>query len=155
LAKKKNTKRDPNLRAVTVARVAELVKQGLAKSQAFDRIAAETGRARDAVQMLYYRAMRNPKSMGLDKAPQIDAPKTGTVRRRRRRRTTPAAAARPLGAVRTAAGAAAGELPRLLTGIATSINALLTHLEKTVKENSNLRDQAKRFEAISNLVRGR
>ena len=58
----KNNQRDPSLRLKTVARVNQLVKTGLSKAGAFEKISAETGRAKDAVQMLYYRAMRAAKS---------------------------------------------------------------------------------------------
>lgn len=58
----KNNQRDPNLRAATVARVNQLAKTGLTKAAAFERISAETGRAKDAVQMLYYRAVRAAKA---------------------------------------------------------------------------------------------
>ena len=57
----KNNQRDPNLRATTVARVNQLVKTGLTKAGAFEKISEETGRAKDAVQMLYYRAVRAEK----------------------------------------------------------------------------------------------
>ncbi len=60
----KNNQRDPNLRAATVARVNQLGKAGLSKAAAFERISAETGRAKDAVQMLYYRAIRAAKAAG-------------------------------------------------------------------------------------------
>lgn len=140
---KKSVKRDPGLRAATVARVTELVKEGLTKSNAFDKIAAETGRAREAVQMLYYRALRNPKSIGLDTAPKV-----GRTRRRAGRRRGAAKAApgpHPKGA----------EFTRLLQGLANSINAILAHVEKAVSENAALKDQAKRLEAIASLVRAR
>ena len=129
----KNNQRDPNLRAATVARVNPLVKGGLTKAAAFEKISAETGRARDAVQMLYYRAIRaskGPKASKGSKAPVASA-------RGRTGRSNPS-----------------GNLPALLTGIASAINELLKHLEKTTEENRILKEQTKRLHAITSLVRG-
>ena len=91
----KNNQRDPNLRAKTVARVNQLVKGGLTKAGAFERISAETGRAKDAVQMLYYRAIRaaKGKSKSAAKAPVVAgkpgaAPASKPASRRRRRSRT-------------------------------------------------------------------
>jgi hypothetical protein len=129
----KKNQRDPNLRAATVARVNQLVKGGLTKAAAFEKISAETGRARDAVQMLYYRAIRAGK--GGTKA--AGRPAAGSKGRARR------------------GGQASGNLPTLLNGIASAINELLKHLEKTTEENRVLREQTKRLHAIASLVRGK
>ena len=129
----KNNQRDPNLRAATVARVNQLVKGGLTKAAAFEKISAETGRARDAVQMLYYRAIRaskGPKASKGSKAPVASA-------RGRAGKSNPS-----------------GNLPALLNGIASAINELLKHLEKTTEENRILKEQTKRLHAITSLVRG-
>jgi hypothetical protein len=131
----KPKKRDPNLRAATVARVDQLVKTGLSKAAAFEKISAETGRAKDAVQMLYYRAMRQSKG-GASKSPA----KGG---RRRGRR--------PAGA----SSVVSGDLPRLLQNVSNAMNALIIHFEKTVEENQTLKAQAQRLDAISSLLRGR
>ena len=139
----KNNQRDPNLRAATVARVHQLVKGGLTKAGAFEKISAETGRAKDAVQMLYYRAMRSAKG-------GAKAPAAPTARK--------AAGARQAARSRTARGKSViqtGDFPALLNGIAASINALLQHVEKTVEENEALKEQAERLKAITSLVRGR
>lgn len=151
----KNNQRDPNLRAVTVARVNQLVKGGLTKAGAFEKISAETGRAKDAVQMLYYRAIRASKggSKAAGKpaagktAPQAAASASKPASRRSRKTARPAT--RPQGV------AAPVDLPGLLSGIAAAINNLLKHVEKTVEENKTLKEQAKRLHAITNLIRGR
>jgi len=156
----KNNQRDPNLRAATVARVNQLVKGGLTKAGAFEKISAETGRAKDAVQMLYYRAIRASKagSKAAAKpavvkpapkpAPKAAAPAAKPASRSRSRKTA-RPASRPQGA------AASVDLPALLNGIAAAINNLLKHVEKTVEENKTLKEQAKRLQAITSLIRGR
>jgi hypothetical protein len=165
----KNNQRDPNLRAATVARVNQLVKGGLTKAGAFEKISAETGRAKDAVQMLYYRAIR--ASQGAASTGKTTAPKAASARpvsrpagraaaapsappappaaRRRSRR-----AARPK-ASQFSRVAQTGDFPALLNGIATAINSLLKHVEKTVEENKTLKEQAERLKAITSLIRGR
>ena len=143
----KNNQRDPNLRATTVARVNQLVKGGLSKAGAFEKISSETGRAKDAVQMLYYRAIRAAKSGSKAGARPAAKPSAKTAARKRS-----GAAARPASRPQ---GIAAGELPALLNGIATAINNLLKHMEKTVEENRILKEQAKRLHAITSLIRGR
>lgn len=140
----KNNQRDPNLRATTVARVKQLVKGGMTKAAAFVKISAETGRAKDAVQMLYYRAIRAAQKGGKSQAPT--AAVAAPVKTRSRRR--PARAGR-------AKATPSGELPSVLNGIAAAINALLKHVEKTEQENKSLREQARRLQAITSLVRGR
>ena len=164
----KNNQRDPNLRAATVARVNQLVKGGLTKASAFEKISSETGRAKDAVQMLYYRAIRaakggsksavkgasaaksarTTKPVAAKPAPQAAAPAPKPASRRRSRKTA-RPASRPQGA------AAAVDLPALLNGIAAAINNLLKHVEKTVEENKTLKEQSKRLHAITSLIRGR
>lgn len=159
----KNNQRDPNLRAATVARVNQLVKGGLSKAAAFDKISAETGRAKDAVQMLYYRAIRAakagskgaakaaPKAMAVKSAAPVAAP------------AAPAAPAAKVGGRRPSRKAAprtrsvieSGDFPALLDGIAAAINNLLKHVEKTVEENKTLKEQAQRLQAITSLIRGR
>lgn len=143
----KNNQRDPNLRATTVARVNQLVKGGLSKAGAFEKISSETGRAKDAVQMLYYRAIRAAKGGSKAGARPAAKPSARTAARKRS-----GAAARPASRPQ---GIAAGELPALLNGIATAINNLLKHMEKTVEENRTLKEQAKRLHAITSLIRGR
>jgi len=143
----KNNQRDPNLRAATVARVNQLVKGGLSKAGAFEKISSETGRAKDAVQMLYYRAIRAAKGGSKAGARPAAKPSAKTAARKRS-----GAAARPASRPQ---GIAAGELPALLNGIATAINNLLKHMEKTVEENRTLKEQAKRLHAITSLIRGR
>jgi hypothetical protein len=158
----KNNQRDPNLRAATVARVNQLVKGGLTKASAFEKISAETGRAKDAVQMLYYRAIRATKGgskaaakplavarpVAAKVAPKAAAPVTKpSARRRSRKAARPAS--RPQGVAQT------GDFPALLNGIASAINALLKHVEKTVEENKTLKEQAQRLHAITSLIRGR
>ena len=143
----KNNQRDPNLRATTVARVNQLVKGGLSKAGAFEKISSETGRAKDAVQMLYYRAIRATKGGSKAGARPAAKPSAKTAARKRS-----GAAARPASRPQ---GIAAGELPALLSGIATAINNLLKHMEKTVEENRTLKEQAKRLHAITSLIRGR
>lgn len=156
----KNNQRDPNLRAATVARVNQLVKGGLSKAAAFDKISAETGRAKDAVQMLYYRAIRAAKagSKGAAKA----APKAMAVRSAAPV-AAPAAPAAKVGGRRPSRKAAprtrsvieSGDFPALLDGIAAAINNLLKHVEKTVEENKTLKEQSQRLQAITSLIRGR
>lgn len=143
----KNNQRDPNLRATTVARVNQLVKGGLSKAGAFEKISSETGRAKDAVQMLYYRAIRAAKGGSKAGARPAAKPSARTAARKRS-----GAASRPASRPQ---GIAAGELPALLSGIATAINNLLKHMEKTVEENRTLKEQAKRLHAITSLIRGR
>lgn len=144
----KKNQRDPNLRATTVARVHQLVKGGLTKAGAFEKISAETGRAKDAVQMLYYRAMRAAK--GGSKAPASKATGPTAAKKASRRRSRPAAArGKSKSVIQT------GDFPALLNGIAAAINALLQHVEKTVQENETLKEQADRLKAITSLVRGR
>lgn len=145
----KNNQRDPNLRAITVARVNQLVKGGLTKASAFEKISAETGRAKDAVQMLYYRAIRAAKGGSKSAAKAVRPAKAAPARRRR-----PAKAARP-SAPRAQGVAGTGDFPALLNGIASAINALLKHVEKTVEENKTLKGQAQRLHAITSLIRGR
>jgi len=142
----KNNQRDPNLRAATVARVNQLVKGGLTKASAFEKISAETGRAKDAVQMLYYRAIRAAKGGSKAKAKPAAAPKVASKAASSRRSGK---ASRPQGV------AVSGEFPALLSGIASAINALLKHVEKTVEENKALKEQANRLHAITSLIRGR
>ena len=169
----KNNQRDPSLRLKTVARVNQLVKTGLSKAGAFEKISAETGRAKDAVQMLYYRAMRAAKST--KSAPKAAA-KPAPARRRRTPARPAARAAAPVAAPpaprpsrrrrrsrsasrstapRVSSVAQSGDFPMLLNGIAAAINALLKHVEKTVEENKTLKGQAQRLKAIANLIRGR
>jgi hypothetical protein len=156
----KNNQRDPNLRAATVARVNQLVKGGLTKAGAFEKISAETGRAKDAVQMLYYRAIR--ASQGAASSVKT-APKSGAARPASRSAVTSAPSAprrRSRKASRTAGSriskvAQTGDFPALLNGIASAINSLLKHVEKTVEENKTLKEQAERLKAITSLVRGR
>lgn len=153
----KNNQRDPNLRAATVARVNQLVKGGLSKAAAFEKISSETGRAKDAVQMLYYRAIRAAKagSKGAAKAMTSKSVAQPAVK---------AAAPAARGGARRAARNAAprtrsviesGDFPALLDGIAAAINNLLKHVEKTVEENKTLKEQAQRLQAITSLIRGR
>ena len=137
----KTKQRDPNLRAATVARVDQLVKSGLSKAAAFEKISAETGRAKDAVQMLYYRAIR---AKGGKSAAKAAAKPAGTGARRGRRPGSGASAI-----------SQSGDFPKLLAGIASAINALLIHVEKTVEENKTLKAQSQRLEAITSLIRGR
>lgn len=142
----KNNQRDPNLRAATVARVNQLVKGGLSKAAAFEKISGETGRAKDAVQMLYYRAIRATKASKGAKAPAgKSAPKAAAPKAKAARRAAPKAASASRGS----------EFPALLSGVATAINNLLMHFEKTVEENKTLKDQAKRLQAITSLIRGK
>lgn len=160
----KNNQRDPNLRAATVARVNQLVKGGISKAAAFEKISAETGRAKDAVQMLYYRAIRAAKagSKGAAKAaPRAVAAKSAAPVAAAK---TPAAPAARVGAARRPSRSAAprtrsviesGDFPALLDGIAAAINNLLKHVEKTVEENKTLKEQAQRLQAITSLIRGR
>ena len=153
----KNNQRDPNLRAATVARVNQLVKGGLSKAAAFDKISAETGRAKDAVQMLYYRAIRAakagskgaakaaPKAMAVEAAAPPAAPAAKVGGRRPSRKAAP----------RTRSVIESGDFPALLDSIAAAINNLLKHVEKTVEENKTLKEQAQRLQAITSLIRGR
>lgn len=173
----KNNQRDPNLRAATVARVNELVKSGFTKAGAFEKISVETGRAKDAVQMLYYRAIRAAKSPKAGKASvKAAAPKAAApvVKSVASKAAAPKAAA-PKAAAPVAAAPAAkpavrrgrrpgrpaqsalssNDFPALLNGIANAINELLKHVEKTVEENKTLREQSQRLATIANLVRGR
>jgi hypothetical protein len=156
----KNNQRDPNLRATTVARVNQLVKGGLTKASAFEKISTETGRAKDAVQMLYYRAIRAlkgkksgakaaKKSVPTSAAKLVAAPAAKAARRGGKRRATRKGAPRPQGLALSA------DFPALLNGIASAINNLLKHVEKTVDENKTLKEQAKRLQAITSLIRGR
>lgn len=149
----KKNQRDPNLRAATVARVNQLVKGGLTKAGAFEKISAETGRAKDAVQMLYYRAIRASKA-GSKGAAKVKAAPAKTASRAAAPAAKPASRNRSRKASR-AQGAAAVDLPALLSGIAAAINNLLKHVEKTVEENKTLKEQAKRLHAITSLIRGR
>jgi hypothetical protein len=134
----KNNQRDPNLRAATVARVNQLVKSGLTKAAAFEKISSETGRAKDAVQMLYYRAIRASKG-GARKGRAAKAPSRSAK----------------TGQSRAQSSSPSGEFPKLLGGIASAINALLVHIEKTVEENKALKEQAKRLSAITSLLRAK
>ena len=152
----KNNQRDPNLRAATVARVNQLVKGGLTKAGAFEKISTETGRAKDAVQMLYYRAIRASKGgskavarPAAAKAGRKAAPPAAKSGSRRRSRKAARPASRLQGVAQT------GDLPALLNGIASAINNLLKHVEKTIDENKTLKEQAKRLHAITSLIRGR
>ena len=152
----KNNQRDPNLRAATVARVNQLVKGGLTKAGAFEKISAETGRAKDAVQMLYYRAIRASKAGSKAAAkPAVakTAPKAALPAAKPASRSRSRKAARP--ASRPQGAGATVDLPALLNGIAAAINNLLKHVEKTVEENKTLKEQAKRLHAITSLIRGR
>ncbi len=154
----KNNQRDPNLRAATVVRVNQLVKGGLSKAAAFEKISAETGRAKDAVQMLYYRAIRAakagkspkatvarvPAGKAAAKTPAASAPAPAPARKARRRP-----------APKPSAGARSADFLTVLKGVENAINNLLIHFEKTVAENETLKDQAKRLQAITSLIRGR
>ena len=164
----KNNQRDPNLRAATVARVNQLVKGGLSKAAAFDKISAETGRAKDAVQMLYYRAIRAAKagSKGAAKAGSKGAAKAAPKAIAAKPAAPVAAPAAPAAKVggrrpsrkaapRTRSVIEGGDFPALLDGIAAAINNLLKHVEKTVEENKTLKEQAQRLQAITSLIRGR
>lgn len=151
----KNNQRDPNLRATTVARVNQLVKTGLSKAAAFEKISAETGRAKDAVQMLYYRAIRANKGAKAPKAqkaaaavkaaPQAAAPASTRKASSRRSSTKGKAKATPRST----------DFLTVLKGVENAINNLLIHFEKTVAENETLKEQAKRLQAITSLIRGR
>ena len=165
----KNNQRDPNLRAATVARVNELVKGGYTKAGAFEKISAETGRAKDAVQMLYYRAIRAAKSPKAGKAsvkavaPKAAAPKVAAPKVAAPKAAAPKAAPAAKPAARRGrrpgrpaqSALASNDFPALLNGIANAINELLKHVEKTVEENKTLREQSQRLATIANLVRGR
>ncbi len=154
----KNNQRDPNLRATTVARVNQLVKGGLSKAAAFEKISAETGRAKDAVQMLYYRAIRaakagkGPKATGAKvKATKVAATTPATSAPA----PAPARKARRRSAPKASAGARSTDFLTVLKGVENAINNLLIHFEKTVAENETLKEQAKRLQAITSLIRGR
>ena len=159
----KNNQRDPNLRAATVARVNQLVKGGLTKAGAFEKISAETGRAKDAVQMLYYRAIRASKGGSKASGKPVAGAKPAPAAKPAPRAAAPAAqpasrsrsrkAARP--ASRPQGVAASVDLPGLLNGIAAAINNLLKHVEKTVEENKTLKEQSRRLHAITSLIRGK
>lgn len=155
----KNNQRDPNLRAATVARVNQLVKGGISKAAAFEKISAETGRAKDAVQMLYYRAIRAAKagSKGAAKAaPKAVVAKSAAAVAVVKTPAAPAARrASRSAAPRTRSVIESGDFPALLDGIAAAINNLLKHVEKTVEENKTLKEQAQRLQAITSLIRGR
>lgn len=151
----KNNQRDPNLRAATVARVNQLVKGGLTKASAFEKISAETGRAKDAVQMLYYRAIRAAKGGSKAVAAAAKAPAAKPAARPAAAAAKPASSKRSRKAARPQGAVAPSELPALLAGIAAAINNLLKHVEKTVEENKTLKEQAQRLSAITNLIRGR
>jgi hypothetical protein len=152
----KNNQRDPNLRAATVARVDQLFKGGMSKAAAFAKISAETGRAKDAVQMLYYRAIRaakaskGPKAKGGTAKAAPAAPKTPAT-------PAPAAArkAKRRPARKPAAGVRSTDFLSVLKGVENAINSLLIYFEKTMAENETLKVQAKRLQAITSLVRGR
>ena len=165
----KTNQRDPNLRAATVARVNQLVKGGLTKAGAFEKISSETGRAKDAVQMLYYRAVRagsKPVKVSAAKAapaskvaaksmaPQPVAVAAAPVAPKRRGRK-PGRKPGSVNASRTSSVAQSGDFPALLNGIANAINNLLKHVEKTVEENKTLKEQGERLKAITSLIRGR
>jgi hypothetical protein len=108
----KNNQRDPNLRAATVARVNQLVKGGLTKAGAFEKISTETGRAKDAVQMLYYRAIRAAKA-GSKTTVKAAKPKAAAASRPGSRRSSRKPA-------RKSDSSAQGiALPALLNGIAS------------------------------------
>ena len=126
-----------------MARVHQLVKGGMTKAAAFEEISGESGRAKDAVQMLYYRAIRAAKG-GSKSAAKGTAGRASAAGRKSRR-----APSREKSVIQS------GEFPALLDGIASSINALLKHIEKTVEENMTLREQAERLKAITSLVRGK
>jgi hypothetical protein len=101
--------------------------------------------------MLYYRAIRASKGgskAAAKPAPKAAAPAAKPASRRRSRK-----AARP--ASRPQGVASSGDFPALLNGIASAINALLKHVEKTVEENKTLKEQARRLHAITSLIRGR
>ncbi|MBX7184295.1 MAG: hypothetical protein K1Y01_04035 [Vicinamibacteria bacterium] len=150
----KNNQRDPNLRAATVARVNQLVKGGLTKAGAFEKISAETGRAKDAVQMLYYRAIRAAKG-GSKAAAAAKASAAKPAARPAAPAAKPVSSKRSRKAARSQGAVAPTELPALLAGIAAAINNLLKHVEKTVEENKTLKEQAQRLSAITSLIRGR
>lgn len=144
----KRNKTEPNLRAATVARVNQLVKGGLTKAGAFEKISSETGRAKDAVQMLYYRAMRAAKA-----GPKGSRPPAGAVKKSGKgARAARASSSRGTG--RSSGPGSGASLPALLNGIASAINELLKHVEKTAEENKSLKQQAARLQAITSLVRG-
>ena len=148
----KNNQRDPNLRAATVARVNQLAKGGMSKAAAFEKISTETGRAKDAVQMLYYRAIRAAKAprkatavkAAAAKTPAASVPSPSPARKARRR-----------SAPRASAGTRSADFLTVLKGVENAINNLLIHFEKTVAENETLKVQAKRLQAITSLIRGR
>jgi hypothetical protein len=147
----KTNPRDPNLRAATVARVNQLVKGGMTKAGAFEKISAETGRAKDAVQMLYYRAIRATGKPGPAKSSVAAAPKAVAAAPGRRRGRRPGSRnVQP-----AASQSGGGDFPKLLNGVASAINNLLKHFEKTVEENETLKAQAQRLDAITSLLRGR
>lgn len=141
----KNNQREPNLRAATVARVNQLAKGGMSKAAAFEKISAETGRAKDAVQMLYYRAIRAAKAGKTQKPGGAPAAPAPSAARKARRRPAPKASA----------GARSADFLTVLKGVENAINNLLIHFEKTVAENERLKEQAKRLQAITSLIRGR
>lgn len=163
----KNNQRDPNLRAATVARVNQLVKGGLSKAAAFEKISAETGRAKDAVQMLYYRAIRAAKTGKSPKATpaRASAGKAAAVKAAAKtpaasapapaQAPAPARKARRRSAPKASAGARSADFLTVLKGVENAINNLLIHFEKTVAENETLKEQAKRLQAITSLIRGR
>ena len=142
----KNNQRDPNLRAATVARVNQLAKGGMSKAAAFEKISAETGRAKDAVQMLYYRAIRAAKAPAV-KAAAARTPVASSP--------APARKAKRRPAPKASAGARSADFLTVLKGVENAINNLLIHFEKTVAENETLKEQAKRLQAITSLIRGR
>lgn len=153
----KNNQRDPNLRAATVARVNQLAKGGMSKAAAFEKISAETGRAKDAVQMLYYRAIRAAKA---GKGPKPTATKAPAVKAAAARTPVasspaPARKAKRRPAPKASAGARSADFLTVLKGVENAINNLLIHFEKTVAENETLKEQAKRLQAITSLIRGR
>ncbi len=159
----KNNQRDPNLRAATVARVNQLVKSGISKASAFEKISAETGRAKDAVQMLYYRAIRAAKASKGPKASSGARVTAAKAAPKAQPASAPAPAPAPAparkaarrAAPRARAGARSADFLTVLKGVENAINNLLIHFEKTVAENETLKGQAKRLQAITSLIRGR
>ncbi len=152
----KNNQRDPNLRAATVVRVNQLVKGGLSKAAAFEKISAETGRAKDAVQMLYYRAIRAAKGGKKATGAQVPAGKpAGKTPAASAPAQAPARKARRRAAPKASTGARSADFLTVLKGVENAINNLLIHFEKTVAENETLKEQAKRLQAITSLIRGR
>jgi phosphohistidine phosphatase SixA len=113
--------------------VRKLVEQGMKKTEAFAKVAKQSGRSANTVMTQYYRTARE----------QVDG---GGVRRTARTARTGA---------RTAAKSANQQTERLISEAKTAIDALQAHIAELERDLERAAQESKEFEKIRKMLHKR